>query len=148
MQRSGRWSVQLHSGRGHHNIRYGPAEREVGPFYAYRDAANGETLGEWHRRVTEDLAWGERQLRRHVPGYTPLAFAPPFGAYGQIGTNDPRIPRELLARLHQSFAVVFTQDLSGFAAPGTGRAGPLGRIEITRDVSERELRSLLVPAPR
>jgi hypothetical protein len=80
-----------------------------------------------------------------VRGYQALAFAPPYGNYGQAGTNDPRIPRQLLARLLQSFEVVFTQDRSGFAAPGT--ANPIGRMEITRAVSERELRALLTSGP-
>ena len=74
-------------------------------------------------------------------GYRPLAFAPPYGNYGQAGTNDRRIPRELLARLLLSFDVVFTQDRSGFATPGA--ANPLGRIEITRDTTEAALRTLL-----
>lgn len=78
-------------------------------------------------------------------GYRPLAFAPPYGNYGQAGTNDQRIPRELLARLLQSFEVVFTQDRSGLASPGA--ANPLGRMEITRAVTERELHALLL-SPR
>jgi hypothetical protein len=87
-------------------------------------------------------------VAHHVRGYRPLAFAPPYGNYGQAGTNDPRIPRELLARLLDSFDVVFTQDRSGFAAPGAGKAGPVGRIEVTSDVSEEELHALLAAAPR
>ena len=43
-------------------------------------------------RPARRLDWGEEQLRRHVPGYEPLAFAPPYGAYGQLATNDPAIP--------------------------------------------------------
>jgi hypothetical protein len=80
-----------------------------------------------------------------VRGYRPLAFAPPYGNYGQAGTNDRHIPRELLARLEDSFEVVFTQDRSGFARPGA--PNPLGRIEVTRDVTEAELHALLTSAP-
>jgi hypothetical protein len=40
---------------------------------------------------------------------------------------------------------VFTQDRSGFARPGA--ANPLGRFEITRDVSDEELHALLTSAP-
>jgi peptidoglycan/xylan/chitin deacetylase (PgdA/CDA1 family) len=140
MQRSGRWSIQLHSGRGHHNIRYGAAEREVGPFYAYRDAANGETLGDWHTRVTEDLAWGERELRRHVPGYKPLAFAPPFGAYGQIGTNDPRIPRLMEKELEERFGLVFVQQDPHPAKPGEL---PVTRLQLDRTTTGGALHSWL-----
>ena len=140
LQRSGRWEVQLQSGTGHHRIRYGPAPDDVGPFYAYRGSE--EILGGWRERVFSDITWGEEQLAFRVRGYRPLAFAPPYGNYGQAGTNDPRIPRELLARLLQSFEVVFTQDRSGLASPGA--TNPLGRIEITRDVSEAQLHALLL----
>jgi peptidoglycan/xylan/chitin deacetylase (PgdA/CDA1 family) len=142
LQRSGRWEVQLQSGTGHHQIRYGPAKDDVGPFYAYRGSE--EILGGWRERVFSDITWGEEQLAFRVRGYRPLAFAPPYGNYGQAGTNDRRIPRELLARLLQSFEVVFTQDRSGLASPGA--VNPLGRIEVTRGVTEGELRALLTPA--
>jgi peptidoglycan/xylan/chitin deacetylase (PgdA/CDA1 family) len=132
MQRSGRWSIQLHAGRGHHNIRYGPGEREVGPFYAYRDAEHGETLGEWRERVTNDLEWGEQQLRRHVPGYEPLAFAPPFGAYGQLDTNDRRIPRWMAKELRARFGLVFVQQDPHFARPGEL---PTTRLQLDRTIT-------------
>jgi Polysaccharide deacetylase len=145
MQRSGRWDVQLQSGTGNHQIRYGSAPEDVGPFYAYRGSE--EILGGWRERVFSDVTWGEEQLAFRVRDYRPLAFAPPYGNYGQAGTNDPRIPRELLRRLLQSFEVVFTQDRSGLASPGVDN--PLGRIEITPAVTERELHALLMsPRPR
>jgi peptidoglycan/xylan/chitin deacetylase (PgdA/CDA1 family) len=146
LQGSGRWVVQVQSGTGHRLIRYGPAPDDIGAFYAYRGAE--EVLGGWRERVFSDVTYGEEQVAHHVRGYRPLAFAPPYGNYGQAGTNDPRIPRELLARLLDSFDVVFTQDRSGFAAPGAGKAGPVGRIEVTSDVSEEELHALLAAAPR
>jgi hypothetical protein len=62
--------------------------------------------------------------------YRPLAIAPPDGNYGQAGTNDRRIPRELLARLRLSIPIVFTQDSDGFAEPGD--RNPIGRIAVTR----------------
>ena len=141
LQRGGRWDVQLQSGTGHHRIQYGSTPEDVGPFYAYRGSE--ERLDGWRERVFSDITWGEEQLSFRVRGYRSLAFAPPYGNYGQAATNDPRIPRELLARLLQSFDVVFTQDRTGFASRGTGKAGPHGRIEITREVTEEELHGLL-----
>ena len=139
--------MQLQSGTGHHRIRYGPAPYDVGPFYAYRGFE--ERLDGWRERVFSDITqWGEEQLASRVRGYRPLAFAPPYGNYGQAGTNDPRIPPELLTRLFDSFEVVFTQDRPGFASPGAGRADPLGRIEITREVTEAELHALLASVTR
>ena len=143
-QRGGRWEVQLQSGTGGHQIQYGPGRDDVGPFYAYRGSE--ERIDGWRERVFSDISWGEEQLLVHVRGYRPLAFAPPYGNYGQAGTNDPRIPRLLLARLMESFDVVFTQDRSGFASPRTGTAAPYGRIEITPEVSEDELHRLLTSA--
>lgn len=138
LQRSGRWEVQLQAGTGGHRIHYGPAPEDVGPFYAYRGSE--ERIDGWRERVFSDISWGEEQLAGHVPGYRPLAFAPPYGNYGQTGTNDPRIPRELLARLLDSFEVVFTQDRIGLRSP---RAGAYGRIEVGPELSDEGLRDSL-----
>jgi peptidoglycan/xylan/chitin deacetylase (PgdA/CDA1 family) len=143
MQRSGRWSIQLHAGRGHHSIRYGAGEREVGPFYAYRDELRGETLGGWRRRVVADLEWGERELRRHVPGYEPLAFAPPYGAYGQLDTNDPAIPRILGRELRERFGLVFVQRDPHPAEPGER---DVTRLQLDRTITGGELHHWLVTA--
>ena len=136
MQRSGRWSLQLHAGRGHHGIRYGEGEREVGPFYAYRNGLRDETFEAWKARVDRDLDWGEATLRAHVPGYEPLAFAPPFGAFGQLSTNDPRIPGTLLADLRDRYGVVFVQ-----ADPHAAIAGeePVTRFQLDRSLTGGEL---------
>jgi peptidoglycan/xylan/chitin deacetylase (PgdA/CDA1 family) len=142
MQEAGRWDVQLQSGTGHRRIQYGPAPGDVGPFYAYRGSE--EVLGGWRERVFSDVTYGEEQLR-HVRGYRPLAFAPPYGNYGQAGTNDRRIPKLLLERLELSFAAVFTQDRDGFAIPGA--RNPLGRYEITPRSSEAELHTWLERGP-
>jgi peptidoglycan/xylan/chitin deacetylase (PgdA/CDA1 family) len=132
MQRSGRWSLQLHAGRGHHAIRYGDKRREVGPFYAYRDAREGETLAQWQERVDADLDWGEDTLRAHVPGYEPLAFAPPYGAYGQLDTNDPHIPGLLLADLRERYGLVFVQADPHAATPGEE---PVTRFQLDRTIT-------------
>ena len=139
LQDSGRWDVQLQSGTADHEIRYGPDPDDVGPFYAYRGTE--EVLGGWRERTFSDITYGEEQLAHHVEGYRPLAFAPPGGNYGQAGTNDPRIPRLLRARLELSFDLVFTQDRPGLARPGA--PNPLGRFEVTRATTEADLRRLL-----
>ena len=141
LQRSGRWEVQLQAGTGGHEIQYGPAPEDVGPFYAYR--GSDERIDGWRERVFSDITWGEERLTTRLPAYRALAFAPPYGNYGQAGTNDPRIPRLLLARLLDSFEVVFTQDRDGFGSPRSGKAQPYGRIEIGPKVSEEELRNSL-----
>lgn len=135
IQAGGRWDLQLHSGEGHQQIRYGPGDDDYGPFYAYRE--EGESLDGWRERTFSDLEWGAEQLAENVAGLRPAAFAPPFGNYGQAGTNDPAIPEELLPWLLDRYAVVFTQDRGIFARPG--RDNPFGRFQLTRSTTGGEL---------
>ena len=138
LQRSGDWEIQLEAGTGKHLMQWGPSRRDVGSFYTYR--GTDEVVFGWRERVFGDLAWGERMLKYRIHGYAPLAFAPAYGNYGQIGTNDPRIPRLLLPRLLGSFPLVFVQDRSPFATRGAGTSAPVGRLQVT---SERDLQALL-----
>jgi hypothetical protein len=140
-RRSGRWELQLHSGRGHTYVRYGLAQDDVGPAYAYETPR--EDFDEWRDRVFSDIKWGQEQLASHTPGYRPLAFAPPFGDYGQLGTNDHRIPGALLGWLEKRYDVILTQDRSAFAHPGA--KNPLGRIDVNRSVTGGALHEMLMP---
>jgi peptidoglycan/xylan/chitin deacetylase (PgdA/CDA1 family) len=137
-QRSGRWELQLHAGRGHHNIAYDAAGTE-GPYYAYR-VANRESLAEWQRRVHGDLEWGDAELRSHLPGYRALSFAPPYGNFGQLSTNDPRIPRRLGSWLHRRFGLVFVEDPARYARPGDA---VVPRLEITRKMAGGDIHAWL-----
>jgi len=140
LQRGRRWDVQLQSGSGKYLMRYGPRRDHVGPFYAYRGTE--EVLGGWRERVFGDVSWGERQLAYRVPGYRPLAFSPPYGNYGQLATNDSAIPRLLLARLYESFTLVFTQDRPGLATTGAGTSRPIGRFDMDHTTIEGGIASL------
>jgi peptidoglycan/xylan/chitin deacetylase (PgdA/CDA1 family) len=132
---SGRWQVELHSGEGHRQIKYGPAPDDYGPFYAYK--RQGEDFEDWRRRTRSDIDLGQRTLDGNVPAYRPLAFAPPYGTYGQDGTNDSRIPDDLLGWLGRRYDAIFTQDVNARARPGSGPT--LGRIQITRADTGGEL---------
>jgi peptidoglycan/xylan/chitin deacetylase (PgdA/CDA1 family) len=140
VQDSGRWQLQLHAGYGHQLIRYGPGEDDYGAFYAYEE--EGEDFDGWQERVRSDIEWGEQTLADNISAYRPRAFAPPYGNYGQDGTNDPRIPDDLLAWLTQRYDAVFTQDVNARAEPGAGQ--PLGRIQVTRSMTGGELYELLL----
>jgi peptidoglycan/xylan/chitin deacetylase (PgdA/CDA1 family) len=136
-QASGRWELQLHAGRGHHNIAY-DAAGTTGPFYAYR--AGGEGFGDWWRRASGDLEWGQAQLAAHVPGYKPLAFAPPYGNYGQVSTNDPRIPPRLGGWLRDRFGLVFVQQPAAYARRGETL---VPRLQVTRRMAGGEIHAWL-----
>ena len=141
MQKSGRWQLQLHAGdEGHQYIQYDSDPQHTGPYYAYKKP--GESFDHWRRRVRSDISNGQRTLSRHIQGFEPLAFAPPFGAYGQQGTNDSRIPGDLLGWLEEQYEAVFTQDRNARAHPGAEQ--PLGRIQVTRAVSGGDLHARLL----
>ena len=140
VQTSGRWELQLHSGHGHQQIQYGPGPNDYGPYYAYEQ--QDEDFDEWQQRVRSDIDWGEDTLADHTPAYRPLAFSPPYGNYGQDGTNDPRIPEDLLGWLTQRHGAVFTQDRNARAHRGSGQ--PLGRIQVTREMTGGDLHAKLL----
>jgi peptidoglycan/xylan/chitin deacetylase (PgdA/CDA1 family) len=135
-----RWHLQLHSGEGHQQIQYGPGDDDYGPFYAYEE--QDEDFAGWRDRVRSDIEWGQNTLADHASGYRPLAFAPPYGNYGQDGTNDDRIPEDLLGWLTDRYDVVFTQDVNARAKPGSGP--PTGRIQINRAMTGGEVHEKLL----
>lgn len=137
-QRSGRWELQLHSGRGHRNIAY-DAEGTTGPFYAYRIAGR-ESLDDWWSRVRADLVGAEARLRAEIPGYRRRSFAPPYGNFGQLGTNDERIPERLGRWLRARFGLVFVQEPPRYARPGDDF---VPRLQITRRMAGGEIRAWL-----
>src|SRR4051812_47952590 len=137
---SGRWQLQLHSGKGHKHIHYGEGPDDHGPFYAYEE--QGEDFNGWRDRVRSDIGWGQTTLADHISAYRPLAFAPPFGSYGQDGTNDPQIPDDLLGWLTDRYGAVFTQDVNARAHAGAGQ--PLGRIQVTRATTGGDLHAKLL----
>jgi hypothetical protein len=137
-QRSGRWEMQLHAGRGHRNIVYAAAGT-TGPFYANR-ILDDEDIGAWQRRVVDDLNWGDAQLAKHVPGYRELSFAPRYGNFGQVGTDDPRIPQLLGDWLRKRFGLIFIQDPAQYARPGEA---VVPRLQITRKMTGGDLHSWL-----
>ena len=137
-QRSGRWEMELHAGRGHHNIVY-DANGTTGPFYAYRSEGR-ESLGAWWQRVRSDLEWGEGRLAAEIPGYRRLAFAPPYGNFGQVATNDRRIPRRLGSWLRARFGLVFVQEPARYARAGDPAAP---RLQITRKMPGGDIHAWL-----
>lgn len=139
-QNSGRWQLQLHSGEGHSMIRYGPDPGDTGPYYAYEKPH--EDLDAWRERVRSDIEWGQKTLAEQISAYRPLAFAPPYGSYGQDGTNDEQIPGDLLGWLTERYGTVFTQDENALARPRSSQ--PLGRIQVTRTTTGGELHASLL----
>ena len=110
MEDSGRWDLQLHAHDGH--VRF-PTTKDGGiaPYYANRKwlphINRLESIWHWKDRVDKDLDTGERLMDEQLDDYKPLAFALPYGNYGEDGTNDPRIPGEMAERLTDRYEVAF-----------------------------------------
>jgi hypothetical protein len=97
------------------------------PYYAWLEydpsrypGTHIEPYADWQLRAEGDLAEGEALLTAHIPGYTPVGFAVPFGDYGQFHTNDSRIPVELKRYFQSHFQVYFVQPEADpdFSTPG------------------------------
>ena len=126
--------------RRHQQIQYGPGDDDYGPYYAYEK--QDEAFGAWQKRARSDIEWGDKTLSDHIAAYRPLAFAPPYGSYGQDGTNDPHIPSDLLNWLTKRYGAVFTQDVNARARPGGGP--PLGRLQVTRAIAGGDIKEMLL----
>jgi hypothetical protein len=111
----------------------------MGPFYANR-VLPSETLADWERRVVGDLDWGQATLRKHVPAYRPLSFAPPYGNFGQLANDDPAIPQRLGALLQQRYGIVFVQQPARYARPGDT---VVPRLQITRKMAGGDIHAWL-----
>ena len=119
MAASGRWDVQEHAHAGHVRITTGPGRR-TGPFYANLIYRNGvrERFTAFKRRVTADILAGRELLAAQLPGFEPVAFAVPFGDYGQQHTNYAPIPAWERSWLLRTFQVFFVQDRRVYNLPG------------------------------
>ena len=120
----GRWDLQEHTHAGHVRIPTGPGGR-TGPYYANLAYRNGtrETFTAFKRRVSSDILTGRRLMAFEVPGFQPLAFAVPYGDYGQQRTNYAPIPAWESGWLQRTFKVFFVQDRREYNLPGN----PIGQ---------------------
>jgi peptidoglycan/xylan/chitin deacetylase (PgdA/CDA1 family) len=146
IQRSPLWSVQEHGGRGHEYTIYSAAGAR-GAVYAYLrylpdPSGHGghlESFPHFVQRFTSDVLWGAHQFASHIPGFRPIAFAVPYGDYGQELTNDPQIPALTLPWLDHHFQVVFGGDyldrITGSRDEIPGRFSPRLSYRITMQQS-------------
>ncbi len=119
MAAGGRWDLQEHAHAGHVRIPTGPGGR-TGPYYANLIYRNGtrEKFSPFKRRVTSDILAGRRLMAAQIPGFEALAFAVPYGDYGQQRTNYAPIPAWESAWLLRTFPVFFVQDRRAYNLPG------------------------------
>ena len=144
MASGGRWELQEHAHAGHVVIPTGPGGR-TGPYYANLIYRNGtrERFTAFKRRVSSDILAGRRLMADQIPGFEPLAFAVPYGEYGQKQTNYAPIPVWEAGWLERTFKVVFVQDRREYNLPGN----PIGqRYGIRRGTTSEALHEWLTRA--
>jgi peptidoglycan/xylan/chitin deacetylase (PgdA/CDA1 family) len=140
MAQSGRWDVQEHAGVGHVNVRYDKAGHK-GPAYSHRrflEDGHLESFADYRHRVMSDILWAKQTLSEKIPGFTPWAFAVPFGDYGDKSTNDPRIAPFLDAFLGRQFRAVFLTWPPDYSTPSDDHSR-LPRIEVHQDTGAKRL---------
>ncbi|MDP3541053.1 MAG: tetratricopeptide repeat protein [Elusimicrobiota bacterium] len=111
--RTGRWEIQSHGTQAHDPMLIDPFGRR-GHFLPNRrwlPAANRlETLAEFHLRIEEDFVQAKRGVEAMVPGHRVLAFAFPFGDYGQNDySNTPEAAGLNQALVKKTFQLAFVQ---------------------------------------
>ena len=138
MAQSGRWDIQAHAGVQHLDVPY-DEKGHKGPAYSYRrmlDDGTLESFGAYRRRVSGDIMWAKQTLSERIPGFTPWAFAVPFG--DTTSTNDPRSPRFLSQFLGRQFRAVFLTWPPDYTTLEHDRTR-LPRIEVHRDTRTTQL---------
>ncbi len=146
MAASGRWELQLHAHQGHVMVPTGPGG-QTGPFYANLSYTKGtrERFTAFKRRVTEDILAGRRIMAAEIPGFKPLAFAVPYGNYGQARSNYAPIADWELGWLRQTFRAVFVQDRRIYNMPGGMPAQRYGVRASTTAATLRQWLGLALP---
>jgi hypothetical protein len=143
MALSGRWQIDEHAGDGHVLTPVDASGRRA-PFYANELWTDGrqETFTHYTDRVSGDIELGLSMLERNLPGWTSHgSFAVPFGNYGQMGSNDPRIEPWLSSFLRKRFAVIFAHGDNVFTTPGPGFAD---RLRVAPDWDAQALETQLL----
>lgn len=103
LAKSGRWELAAHTYDLHHQRR----ERGGKSTSALVHVKPGESLLDYTARLRADIAHADRLLADHGASRS-VAFAYPFGDYGQHGS--PRVARILRRALAARFRIAFDQE--------------------------------------
>lgn len=115
MEAGGTWTIQEHFGYGAEGVPVNAKGTLSGRFGDLRYIQGGgdghlESFRQFMASLAHNMTWGERQIRKQVPGYKKVAMAIPRSDYGQSGSNDPRIARASLGWLDRHYPIVFMGD--------------------------------------
>jgi len=111
MAESGRWEMASHTQNGHDYEKIGPDDSN-GHFLSDKrwlvSENRLETDAEFAQRVSADLANSKRDIEKYLQ-IKPVAFAYPFGDFGQESINYPNSQNVLSDVLRKLFSITFYQ---------------------------------------
>ncbi|MBI4375388.1 MAG: tetratricopeptide repeat protein [Elusimicrobia bacterium] len=134
---TGRWEIQLHANEGHVYIPVGPGQKAR--FLANRqwlaEQNRLETVDEYRKRVETEYSEGKAKFLELFPEKKFVAFAFPFGDYGQDEfTNVPEAVAINQQMMQKYFAYAFVQDNTGYNTALTKRT-ELYRLQVPKTMS-------------
>lgn len=143
---TGRWDIQAHGTRAHDPMAIDGFGRR-GHFLPNRmwlpDEGRLETLAEYQDRVANDLQQAKRGVEAIVPGRRVVAFAFPFGDYGQNDySNTPEAVAINQGLVRRNFKLAFVQAPQGMNTVDSNPTD-LKRFSVPRHMSAEALTSHL-----
>ena len=136
MRDSERWDVQPQAHEGNVKVAYDSAG-STAPFYAvrrYTESEGRESFADYEQRVTSDVFEAKAQMEEQ--GFSPIAFAVPFGDYGQRQSSDPAVAPFMRGLVTRQFAAWFVDDernAPGYTTPGADAERLQVHSELTTD---------------
>lgn len=145
-QATGRWEMQAHGYEAHDPMPIDGFGR-VGHFLPNRMWLAGpqrlETLAEYRSRIAGEYPKARQGVEVIVPGKSVVAFAYPYGDYGQSDySNTPEAAAINRALVKKSFHMAFVQGQHGVNSLASNPRD-LERFEVPRDMTAEQLMSHL-----
>jgi peptidoglycan/xylan/chitin deacetylase (PgdA/CDA1 family) len=115
MEKSGRWDIQSH-GRDSHDWYTISNDGGIGHFFSnllwLADTSRNETAEEFRKRISYDFRTSKSDLETAL-GKEIIAFAFPFGDYGQDGLNYPDAVDVVMDEVEKEYKLAFRQTRNG-----------------------------------
>ncbi|MFI5348910.1 MAG: tetratricopeptide repeat protein, partial [Elusimicrobiota bacterium] len=146
-QATGRWDMQAHGYQAHDPMPLDAFGRK-GHFLPNRkwltEENRSETLAEYRARVSNDYERAKQGVEEIVPGHRVIAFAYPYGDYGQNDfSNTPEAAGINQALVRKNFHLAFVQEQFGINTLASNPTD-LRRYEVPRYMTAEQLESHLV----
>lgn len=146
MLESGRWEMASHTQNGHGYVKIDSNEKD-GHFLSNKlwlnDKNRLETDDEYKKRIYNDLLASKNDLEKKL-GVKALAFAYPFGDFGQVSDNFPESRNIIIDTAKSIFSLSFAQaGSSDFLTNYAENSFIAKRINVDSSISAAQLLAML-----